>query len=84
MGDVARELLKWAPAVLVVLVILVAGARGFWYWGPTTRRVIAMMERNRREWRTLALALLREKGIDVPADELDVPHGYRDRSSDEH
>ena len=73
MGDFASEFAKWTPAVLVLLFVLWAGAKGFWYWGANARTVIKALERDRDQWRQLALALLHEKGITLPADTAAPP-----------
>lgn len=65
--------LKWTPAVIILCLILWAGAHGYWYWGQNARAVIADMRRQRDEWRNVALALLREKGITLPNPPPDAP-----------
>jgi len=61
--DVWRE----AAVAAVLLVILYAGHRGWWYWSPGVRALTAELARERDDWRTLAVTLLRKEGLDLPA-----------------
>lgn len=60
MPDEAKELWKYAPVVLVLIVVIWAGAKGYWYWGGNARRVIEDIKRDRDHWRELALTLAAE------------------------
>lgn len=77
MDDLARELAKWAPVVVVLVVVLWAGSRGRWMWGRSVRTVIADLVKQRDDWRGLARSLLRERGIDLPPDAPPPPAGQR-------
>ena len=59
---------KFAPVVAVLLLVLWAGHKGWWYWSAGVRAIIRQLERERDEWRTLALTLLQKEGIDLPPD----------------
>jgi hypothetical protein len=81
--DLVADLWKVAPVAVVLALVLWAGARGWWYWGAATRAMLAAVERDRDEWRALAIALLREKGIAFQvaprrADEVVLPPLRRD------
>lgn len=65
---IAADAFKSTPLVVVLLVVLWAGVRGHWVFGRNARRVVADVERQRDEWKALALALLRQRGIDVSDD----------------
>ena len=60
MPDEAKELWKYAPVVLVLIVVIWAGSKGYWYWGDNARRVIEDMKRDRDHWRELAITLAAE------------------------
>jgi hypothetical protein len=70
MPDDVRDLWKFAPVVAVLVAILWAGHKGFWYWGPSTRMMIEKIERERDEWKRLAYALMEKSGLSIPADLL--------------
>ena len=57
MPDEAKELWKYAPVVLVLIVVIWAGAKGYWYWGDNARKVIEETKRDRDHWRELAMRL---------------------------
>ena len=59
------ELWRFAPAIAVLVIVLWAGHRGYWHWGPGVKIVIEELRRERDEWKELALALLAHYGIDV-------------------
>jgi hypothetical protein len=75
--ETVRELWKVAPVVALLLAAFWAGHRGLWFWGQGVRLMISELTRERDEWRALALALLREKGVNVP--ELTSREQDRDR-----
>jgi len=52
--------------VAVLCVFLWAGHKGMWYWSAGVRTLIAELERERNEWRTLALMLMEKQGINLP------------------
>lgn len=66
MAEEIGELWKFAPVIVVLLLAFWAGSRGFWYWGPGVRLLISELERERDEWRDLAITLLKRNGLDVP------------------
>jgi hypothetical protein len=68
MPDHLKELWRFAPVVAILLLAFWAGHRGWWFWGPGVRVVMAQLERERDEWRKLARALLRKQGIEWPED----------------
>jgi hypothetical protein len=78
MGErVANQLLDvWriAPAAILLLLILWAGHKGWWYWDAGVRRLVEQLERERDVWRTLACALLQKDGVTLP-DSFMSPEG---------
>jgi hypothetical protein len=62
------NLWKFAPIVALLFLALWAGNKGLWYWGPGVRAHFRELERQRDEWRRLALALLKQQGIELPPD----------------
>jgi len=52
--------------VTVLVAILYSGHKGFWYWSPGVRALTSELARERDDWRTLAVTLLRKQGIDLP------------------
>jgi hypothetical protein len=73
------EIWKYAPVLAVLVLILWAGHQGFWYWGRGVRSVIVKLEHERDEWRELAYALLREKGVTI--EETAPPRMFRPREA---
>jgi len=61
------EIWQQAAVVAVLIVVLYAGHRGWWYWSPGVRALTAELARERDDWRALAVTLLRKQGIDLPA-----------------
>jgi hypothetical protein len=55
-----------AAVVAVLMLILYAGHKGWWYWSPGVRALTAELARDRDDWRTLAVTLLRKEGIELP------------------
>jgi len=60
-----KELWKYAPVLAVLLLVLWAGSKGLWFWGPGVRAYVRTIEQQRDEWRRLALALLKKQGIEI-------------------
>lgn len=60
--------LFWQQGALVaaLVIILYTGHKGFWYWSPGVRALTAELVREKNDWRTLAVMLLREKGVNLP------------------
>ena len=56
-----------AAVVAVLLVVLWAGHKGWWYWSPGVRALTTELRQQRDDWRILAVTLMRKQGIDVPA-----------------
>jgi hypothetical protein len=55
-----------AAIVAVLLVILYTGHKGYWYWSPGVRALTRELARDRDDWRTLAVTLLRKQGVELP------------------
>jgi hypothetical protein len=55
-----------AAVVVVLIVALWAGHKGWWYWSPGVRALTGELARERDDWRTIAVVLLRKQGIDLP------------------
>jgi hypothetical protein len=55
-----------AAIVAVLLVIIYTGHKGYWYWSPGVRALTLELARDRDDWRTLAVTLLRKQGVDLP------------------
>jgi hypothetical protein len=62
MIDVWRE----AAVVAVLLIVLWAGHKGYWFWSPGVRALSTELARERDDWRALAVTLLRKHGVDLP------------------
>jgi hypothetical protein len=60
------ELWTIAPAAVILLIVLWAGHKGWWYWDAGVRRLVEQLERERDVWRTLACALLKKDGVSLP------------------
>lgn len=69
MMDQLSELWKIAPVVALLVLVLWAGHKGFWFWSAGVRVIIRQLEHERNEWRSLAITLLRKDGVDL-ADEM--------------
>jgi hypothetical protein len=65
MSERVDELWKYAPVVAVLLLVLWAGYKGWWYWGPGMRTLIQKLEEQRDDWKKIALALM-EKNRSKP------------------
>jgi hypothetical protein len=69
MNAMAEQLLQmWtiAPAAVILLIVLWAGHKGWWYWDAGVRRLVEQLERERDVWRTMACALLQKQGVVLP------------------
>jgi hypothetical protein len=66
MAEQLLELWRIAPTALLLLVVLWAGHKGWWYWDAGVRRLVEQLERERDVWRTLACALLQKEGVTLP------------------
>lgn len=62
-----QEFWREATVVAVLMIILWAGHKGWWYWSPGVRALTSELSRERDDWRMLAVTLLRKQGIDLPA-----------------
>jgi len=58
----------WQQVTIVTLLLaaLWAGHKGWWYWSPGVRALTSELARERDDWRTLAVTLMRKQGIDLP------------------
>jgi hypothetical protein len=56
-----------AAVVAVLLVIVWSGHKGWWYWSPGVKALARQLARERDDWRTIAVTLLRKQGVDLPA-----------------
>jgi hypothetical protein len=54
------------PAAVLLLLILWAGHKGWWYWDAGVRRLVEQLENERDVWRTMACALLAKEGVQLP------------------
>ena len=52
--------------VVILLVVIYTGHKGFWYWSPGVRALTTELARDRDDWRTLAVTMMRKQGIDLP------------------
>ena len=66
MSPVLDELWKQGALVILLSLILYTGHRGWWYWSPGVRALTNELARDRDDWRTLAVTLLRKEGIELP------------------
>lgn len=55
-----------AAIVVVLVVVLYTGHKGYWYWSPGVRALTTELARDRDDWRTLAVTLLRKSGVELP------------------
>jgi hypothetical protein len=58
----------WQQAAIVILLVIViyTGHKGYWYWSPGVRALTQELARDRDDWRTLAVTMMRKAGIDLP------------------
>jgi hypothetical protein len=70
MGEKLAEQLfdvwRIAPAAILMMLVLYAGHRGWWYWDAGVRRLVEQLERERDTWRAIACALLAKDGVTLP------------------
>jgi hypothetical protein len=66
MPDQLSQLWKFAPVVALLVLVLWAGHKGWWYWSAGVRAIIRQLEHERDEWRSMALMLLEKEGINLP------------------
>jgi len=61
-----HEIWQQSAIVAVLVAVLWAGHKGWWYWSPGVRALTAELARERDDWRTLAVTLLRKEGLELP------------------
>jgi hypothetical protein len=66
MAEQLLDLWRFAPTVLILIVVLGTGHKGWWYWDAGVRRLVDQLERERDTWRAIACALLAKEGIQLP------------------
>lgn len=76
-----------AAIVAILLIIVYTGHKGYWYWSPGVRAICTELARDRDDWRTLAVTMMRKQGIELPegfeqAQGIDLP-GEEDRRKGE-
>lgn len=52
--------------VIVLVIVLYTGHKGYWYWSPGVRALTTELARDRDDWRALAVTMMRKQGIDLP------------------
>jgi hypothetical protein len=57
---------RMAPVVIVLVLALWAGRKGWWYFDAGVKRLVEQLERERDVWRSLAFVLLQKEGIQLP------------------
>jgi len=65
MPDDIRELWRFAPVIAIMFLVAWAGHKGYWYWGHGVREVIKELQKERDDWHKLAVALLKQQGIEL-------------------
>ena len=55
-----------AAVVAVLGLWLWSGHKGWWFWSPGVRLIVTQITRERDDWRTLAVTLLRKQGVELP------------------
>lgn len=68
MNPIFESIWQEAAVVAVLIVIIYTGHKGYWYWSPGVRAVIAQISHDRDSWKMLAIVLLKKNGIDLPED----------------
>ena len=66
MPPLFEALWEQGAIVIILLVVVYTGHKGYWYWSPGVRALTSELARDRDDWRTLAVTLLRKEGIDLP------------------
>jgi len=66
MPDQLSQLWKFAPVVALLVLVLWAGHKGWWFWSAGVQAIIRQLEHERDEWRSMALMLLEKEGINLP------------------
>jgi hypothetical protein len=66
MQPALADFVQQAGMVGLLVAILWAGHKGWWYWSPGVRALTTELARERDDWRALAVTLLRKQGIDLP------------------
>jgi hypothetical protein len=74
MPPLISALWEQGAIVILLLVVVYTGHKGYWYWSPGVRALTSELARDRDDWRTLAVTLLRKEGVALPA-------GYEDAQS---
>lgn len=67
MPPLFQALYEQGAIVVILLVVVYTGHKGYWYWSPGVRALTQELARDRDDWRALAVTLLRKEGIDLPA-----------------
>jgi hypothetical protein len=66
MPPILDTLWEQAAIVVMLVIILYTGHKGYWYWSPGVRALTTELARDRDDWRALAVTMLRKQGIDLP------------------
>ena len=58
----------WQQGALVIalVIVLYTGHKGYWYWSPGVTALATELARQRDDWRSLAVTLMRAQGINLP------------------
>jgi hypothetical protein len=54
---------KQTPALALLVFILWSGHKGWWVWGHNIREIMTRLEKEKNEWRDLALELMKKDKI---------------------
>jgi hypothetical protein len=66
MPPLFEALWEQGAIVIILLVVVYTGHKGYWYWSPGVRALTTELARDRDDWRALAVTLMRKQGIDLP------------------
>ena len=55
-----------AAAVAILAIWLYSGHKAWWFWSPGVKLIIKQITKERDDWRTLAVTLLRKQGVNLP------------------
>jgi hypothetical protein len=66
MPPLFEALWEQGAIVIILLVVVYTGHKGYWYWSPGVRALCSELARDRDDWRALAVTLMRKQGIDLP------------------